>query len=147
MVMELNKQRQKKLQKLKKRGADPLSIAKRMILQVKLIQSLSNAVLGWVAFSSLLFWLDESAIFWTASGILFTVIGIFIIADVFGIAMFLTHKAFLLLYISKHQTIPQPSTLKKSGYIITLVWLSLMLLFTHYIFDLMYELITSLFTF
>jgi len=125
-------------------SADPKYIEQRIFAQWSVINSLAFAAWGWLIICSILFLLDDARTFLSIDGIIFVVCGLLIVADVFGIAIFLCNKAVGFYHIKKKGQLPPIKELKKVAYIINALWAPILFLAGQGAYNLFYEFMDGL---
>ena len=123
---------------------NPTILLERAFLQWNLIDSIANAVLGWIIICTYLFWMDPTAQAFSISGVIFILTGLVCFADIFGVLLYYTN--YLIMFYQKKRNPPFPDlrTLKKMGWIANIIWFGIMFAVSKVSFDLMFSFVRSL---
>ena len=123
---------------------DPTILLERSFLQWNLVDSISNAVVGWVIICTYLFWMDPAASAWSLSGVTFIIVGLICFADIFGVLLYFTN--YLIMKWQKRINPPFPDLrdLKKLGWVANLVWFGIMFFSAKFSFDITFGFIRSI---
>lgn len=124
---------------------DPTVLLERSFLQWNLLDSIGNAVVGWVIICTYLFWMDPAAQFLTFTGILFFLIGLVCFADIFGVLLYFTNYMIMVWQKKRNPPFPDLRYLKKLGWIANIIWFGIMFAAAKISFDLTYSFIHSIF--
>ncbi|GEM_PF-1736773 len=124
---------------------DPTVLLERSFLQWNLLDSIANAVVGWVIICVYLFWMSPEAQFLTFTGVLFFLIGLICFADIFGVLLYMTNYFIMSWQKRRNPPFPDLRYLKKLGWIANIIWFGIMFVAAKFSFDLTYSFIHSIF--
>ena len=122
---------------------DPTILLERSFAQWNLIDSLANAVIGWLIICVYLFTVAPKLSFFSIGGITFFLLGLICFANIFGVLLYLTNYIVSLWQKKRHPPFPDLRYLKKLGWVANIVWFLIMFGTAKISFDLTYSFIAS----
>lgn len=128
----------------RKGRVDPTVLLERSFLQWNILDSIANAVVGWIIICAYLFWMEPTANFLSFTGIIFFLVGLICFADIFGVLLYTTNYFIMVWQKKKHPPFPDLRHLKKLGWIANIIWFGIMFFTAKVSFDLMYTFMRSI---